>query len=67
MLKQHHVYPLHMCVQPRWHDLFELFPSLVRAVPLDTFFSLAPAMQPRYYRYAHNELSVVPGPSSTNA
>jgi hypothetical protein len=46
-----------LCVQPRWRDVFDRFPSLVRAVPLDAFLSLAPRMPPRYYRYAHKHVS----------
>jgi sulfite reductase alpha subunit-like flavoprotein len=39
-------------VQPRWCDLFDLFPSLLLRVPLAMFFQLAPVMKPRYYRQA---------------
>ncbi len=37
-------------LQPRWQDLFKLFPTLVLRVPLSTFFQLCPVIKPRYYR-----------------
>lgn len=37
-------------LQPRWQDLFDLFPSLILRVPLPLFFQLAPPLKPRCYR-----------------
>jgi hypothetical protein len=41
---------LSLRLQPRWQDLFTLFPSLVGRIPLETFFELMPLVKPRYYR-----------------
>jgi hypothetical protein len=36
-------------LQPRWCDIFDLFPTLLLRLPLAMFFQLAPALKPRYY------------------
>jgi hypothetical protein len=41
---------LSLRLQPRWQDLFTLFPSLVGRIPLETLFELMPLVKPRYYR-----------------
>lgn len=41
--------PMLPLLQPRWCDIFDLFPTLLLRLPLAMFFQLAPALKPRYY------------------